>query len=230
MPEGLDELLSRASDEQITQDEASDAAASSEPLIAELMSHREVDELAEDAAMPSPNELVADSVSEAEVEAESEVEVSGLVDEMRREQSLAEIAEAAESFVAEQCGEAPAAAPETHAQLEQFASASEAPEVLPVEPMSDLPPQSLASETPWETVSAGAKRYDVAEANAESEVLPMVEAAPIASVATSASAAPAPSVKPSLKPVENERRRKRRALIFRAASRALEELHRIERG
>ena len=241
MPEGLDALLSRVSDEQAAQVEAPANATANEPLApldVEPMSHEEVAELAAEAAMPSPEEMVAEAMAAVEAGAvmpcvaaseppfetqgadEAEAEVKELVAEIHREQSLAEIAEVAESFVAEQRGEVPAAAPETLAQLEQFASANVAPEVLPVEPMvepmADLPAQSLASETPWETVADAAKRYEVEEGQtqpeavameAQAEAMPVVEATPVAPVA------PAKTVRPAAMPVENDRRRKRRALI-----------------
>ena len=240
MPEGLDALLSRASDEQAAQVDEPAALSAGEPLPAEPMSHEEVAELAAEAAMPSPEEMVAEAMAAVEAGAvmpcaaaesepvsaeEAEAEVKELVAEIHREQSLAEIAEVAESFVAEQRGEVPtAAAPETLAQLEQFASASVAPDVLPVEPMvepmpepmpepmADLPAQSLASETPWETVADAAKRYEVEAAQAQPEAVAMetaVEAAPV----VAAPVAPAKSAKPVPAPVDNERRRKRRALI-----------------
>jgi twitching motility two-component system response regulator PilG len=225
MPEGLDQLLSRASDEQAAQAEGP-AAEVNEPLPAEPMSHEEVDEMAAESAMPSPDAMVAEAMAAVEAGAvlpcaaasepvsaeEAEAEVAELVNEIHREQSLAEIAEVAESFVAEQTGEVvQAAAPETLAQLEQFAGASVAPEVLPVEPMTepmaDLPSQSLASETPWETVADAAKRYEVAEGQAVAEVAHVVEAAHVEAVA------PVKVAKPAAMPVESERRRKRRALI-----------------
>src|ERR1700761_7034357 len=158
MPEGLDALLSRVSDEQAAQVEAPANAPANEPLApldVEPMSHEEVAELAAEAAMPSPEEMVAEAMAAVEAGAvmpcvaaseppfetqgadEAEAEVKELVAEIHREQSLAEIAEVAESFVAEQRGEVPAAAPETLAQLEQFASANVAPEVLPAEPMTE---------------------------------------------------------------------------------------------
>jgi twitching motility two-component system response regulator PilG len=235
MPEGLDALLSRASDEQASQVEAPANATANEPL-APLdvvpMSHEEVAELAAEAAMPSPEEMVAEAMAAVEAGSvmpcaiaaepasaeEAEAEVKELVAEIHREQSLAEIAEVAESFVAEQRGEVPAAPPETLAQLEQFASAKVAPEVLPVEPMTDLPSQSLASETPWETVADAAKRYEVAETQAQLEAVaieaqaePVVEVQP--AIVAPAPFTPAKGAKPAAIPVENDRRRKRRALI-----------------
>jgi CheY-like chemotaxis protein len=244
MPEGLDALLSRASEEQAAQAETPADSVVGEPLPAEPMSHEEVlAERAAESSLQSDEAMVAEAMAAVEAGAvmpsavsepvsaeEAEEEVKELVAEIQREQSLAEIAEVAESFVAEQRGEVPVAAPETLAQLEQFACTNVAPEVLPVEPMpeplADLPPQSLASETPWESVADAAKRYEVPEALVQPEAVAMeahveampVEAAPVApapvaAVEPVAPAAPAKSAKPAAMPVENDRRRKRRALI-----------------
>jgi CheY-like chemotaxis protein len=179
-PEGLESLLSRASSEAA----AAPSAASPEDLVAEAL-----------AAVKNGTEEVA------ETRVESEADVQELVNEIRREQSLAEISEVAQNFVEEQTGDPVAAAepnletaggpvePATAQAVDPASNANAAPQ----EATPELPAASLASDVPWEPITEAAKRYEVNAGSAQ------------VSPAFSASKTPASN--------QPERRRKRRALI-----------------
>ncbi|MGD0304955.1 MAG: response regulator [Candidatus Acidiferrales bacterium] len=205
MSEGLDALLSRASAE---------AAALS------------MNDSAVPVAEPSPEELVEQAIAAVaagngaatETPAEAEQDVQELVQEIRREQSLNEIAEVAETFVAEQTGDPMPAAdapaePTCGSMAEAAAQAASEIEAEPVkvdaaivEPqpavVNVIPEASLKSSVPWEPITEAAKHYDVEQTAQAAE---SVAVAP-------AQEAPAPKPKAAAPPVP-ERRRKRRALI-----------------
>ncbi len=177
-PDGLESLLSRASSEAAAA--AAPSAASPEDLVAEAL-----------AAVKNGTEEVA------ETRAESEADVQELVQDIRREQSLAEISEVAQNFVEEQTGEPVAVAepaPETACDsLVQAAVQRTSEDAAPSETTPELPAASLASDVPWEPIAEAAKRYEV-------------EPAPEQSAAQSVRSK-------TLAPDQPERRRKRRALI-----------------
>ncbi len=109
VPEGLDSILSRVSAEAAAQATEATAAEQGCP-------ETEADAIASE---PSQEDLVAEALAAVqagagtETPAEAEADVKEFVQEIRREQSLAEIAEAAQNFVAEQTGEVLAAEPMT---------------------------------------------------------------------------------------------------------------------
>ena len=203
-PEGLDSLLSRASAE---------AAAQS----AEVPAGESVAESNE----ASPEDLVAEALAAVtagngaaiESPAEAEADVRELVHEIRQEQSLNEIAEVAETFVAEQTGEAAvvsdvpveptcgaAAEVETVAEVEAVAPVEASAQPLEV---PALPEASLASDVPWEPIAEAAKKFDLEQSAREATEVAVAPAVEV----------PAPEPVKAAAPAIAERRRKRRALI-----------------
>src|SRR5580693_2466312 len=203
-PEGLDSLLSRASAEAAAQSAevpagesvAESNEASPEDLVAEAL-----------AAVTAGNGAAIQSPAEAEAD------VRELVHEIRQEQSLNEIAEVAETFVAEQTGEAAvvsdvpveptcgaAAEVETVAEVEAVAPVEASAQPLEV---PAFPEASLASDVPWEPIAEAAKKFDLEQSAPEATEVAVAPAVEV----------PAPEPVKAAAPAITERRRKRRALI-----------------
>ncbi len=205
LPEGLDSLLSRASAEAAALSMSDSAAAADEPSPEELV----------EQAIAA---VVAGNGHTGETSTQADQEVQELVQEIRREQSLNEIAEVAETFVAEQTGEpiltadAPAeptcgsiAAAEPHAVSEIAAgSVMTDADAVGAEPgdVNAIPEVSLKSDVPWEPIAEAAKRFDLEPTTQSPE--------PLAAAPAQESPAAQPKAPASAIP---ERRRKRRALI-----------------